>query len=457
MSEFEYRSPDALAYSNLEAERAVIGSAMIDEKVPKLLKEMDINDFTDPGHRVIYAAIMSLIGKGQNVDLVTMNQELSESNKIQLIGGPQYLVKLTAEVITTANVKSYIRIMRECAARKKLKLIGEAMILSSGQLDREVDEIREKAALTIRDIKASEGVTIISQPDAVMKTYEAMGEAQKKEGQKETRIMTGIPRLDKMTGGLTGSKLVIIGARPSVGKSIFAMTICMNAAKQGKRVLYVSLEMEAEELMEREFAAASLVPLSEITSDEISSDSWMKLAESVPTLSSRPIYYCTEAHQIETLRKAAFNLYENGGIDLICVDYIQLMESGKKRTNRQEEVSDISRGLKRLAQELKIPIIVLSQLNRASQKEKRPPTMADARESGAIEQDANLFILLHDPDTKELPSEDLRRLSKNLGDRGMKVIHVNVDKNRQGKKGIFYIAFDGDHMRFLPLSKEEPQ
>lgn len=451
---------DAMAYRNTEAEKSILGAAMQDPRAVKLLKEMDIEDFTEPAHRVIYASIVALEKKGQSIDLVTMHQELSEGNRIGLIGGSPYLMKLINDTPTTANVKSYIRIVRECAARRKLRAIGEELMMKSGSLEQEVDAIREKAALTIRDVKASESVKLISQEEAVMLTYEKMGDAQRKEGQDEKRIMTGIKPLDKMTGGLTGSKLMVIGARPSVGKSIFAMSICMNAAKQGKRVLYITLEMEAEELMEREFASVSLVPLTEITSDEISNDSWMKLAESVPELSSKPITYCTEAHQVEEVRKAAFHLFENGGIDLICVDYIQLMESSKKRSNRQEEVSDISRGLKRLAQELKIPIIALSQLNRSSQKEKRPPTMSEARESGAIEQDANIFLLLHDPDIDELKGdrkEDLRRLHKNLSDRGMKLIYVNVDKNRQGRKGVFYIAFDGDHMRFLPLSREEPQ
>ena len=183
----------------------------------------------------------------------------------------------------------------------------------------------------------------------------------------------------------------------------------------------------------------------------------MKLGESLGPLSARPIYYCTEIHFVEEVRKAAFSLYENGGLDLVCVDYIQLLKTTQKRNSRQEEVADISRGLKWLAQELKIPVIALSQLNRASQKEKRPTTMAEARESGAIEQDANIFLLLHDPDTAELKNDDLRRLSGNLARQGMKLIYVNVDKNRQGKKGVFYIAFDGDHMRFLPISKENPQ
>jgi replicative DNA helicase len=267
--------------------------------------------------------------------------------------------------------------------------------------------------------------------------------------------------LDKRTGGgLIGSKLMMIGARPSVGKSIFALTMCLNAARKGKKVLFSTLEMEADEITERVFANDSLVQLTEITSDEISTESWQKLASSLPAVSRLPIYYCTEADTVEELRRAAFTMYENGGIDLICVDYLQLMSGSKPRYgNRQEEVADISRGLKKLARELNVPIIALSQLSRFEKRDgkRRAPTMSDARESGAIEQDANIFILLHDPTIEELKTEDEKRMHKNLKDRGLTMIQVKIDKNRQGKKGWFYMAFDGDHMRFTPITKEDDQ
>lgn len=445
------------AYTNIEAEINVLGAAMQDDKALKAVVEMDPDDFSEPAHRLILNAMKDLNRAGTPVDLVTMYAEMQKANRIEIIGGAAYLPKLISSVVTTANVKSYIRIVRECATRRRLRGIGESLIQASAEPEKNVDEIRETAALDIRKVKGDGGIKLVNQEQAVIDTYEQLSDAQKREDQPDNRIMTGLGPLDKMTGGLYGSKLMIIGARPSVGKSIFAMTICLNAAKQGKRVLYITMEMKVNELMEREFASASMVNLSEITSGEISEDGWMKLAESIPTLVSKQIFYCTDGYTVEDIRRAAFMLYEDGGIDLICVDYLQLLEGSKKRSNRQEEVSDISRGLKRLAQELNIPIIALSQLNRGNAKEKRPPTMNDARESGAIEQDANIFLLLHDPDVDELKNEDLRRLHKNLGDRGMKLIYVNVDKNRQGRKGIFYIAFDGDHMRFLPLKKEDPQ
>lgn len=457
MRDDEIRGPDKLAYRNIEAEQACLGAALQDKKSVERLKNMSINDFTEPENRVLFASILENNSRGMPVDLVTMHTVLSEQNKLEMIGGDNYLMKLINNVPTTVNMMYYVQLVQECTARRKMKEIGEQLIMSSGHIDEDLDSIREKAALNVREVKGTGGVKLITQQEAVFMTYDKMDKAQRREGQPNDRIMTGIKPLDKMTGGLSGSKLMIIGARPSVGKSIFAMTICMNAAKQGKRVLYVSLEMEADEIMEREFAAVSLVPLTEITSDEISVEGWTKVAEILPSLSAKPIFYCTEIHFVEEVRKAAFSLYEDGGLDLICVDYIQLLKTTQKRNSRQEEVADISRGLKWLAQELKIPVIALSQLNRSSQKEKRPPTMAEARESGAIEQDANIFLLLHDPDISELKNDDLRRLSSNLDKQNMKLIYVNVDKNRQGKKGVFYIAFDGDHMRFLPLSKENPQ
>lgn len=448
--------PDALAYRNPEAERSVLGSALQDPDALHLMAEMESADFTEPAHRVIFQALAEMERKKTPVDLVTVDQKLSEENRIEIIGGTQYLMGLIAGVPTTVNVKAYIQIVRECTARRKLKKIGEALIVASGSTGRELDEIREKAAIAVRDVKVGGSVDLITQEAAVIKTFDKLNDAQRKDNQPEkSRIMTGIARLDKMTGGLYGSKLMIIGARPSVGKSIFAMTICMFAAKQGKRVLYITLEMEEDELMEREFAAESMVSLSEITSDEITPEGWTKLAETMGQMSKYPLWYCTGASHLEEVRKAAMHLNENGGIDLLCVDYIQLLETFKKRNSRQEEVSDISRGLKRLAQELKIPVIALSQLNRASARERRAPTMNDARESGAIEQDANIFLLLHDPDIEEMKTDSLKRLHKNLHDRGMKLLHVNVDKNRQGQKGMFYIAFDGDHMRFLSLSSQQ--
>ena len=458
MSEF---APD-LTYRNLEAERSVLGAAIQDPKAAELVAEMAADEFNEPEHRVIHMAIQRMVKAHTPIDLLTIHKVLSEQKQDAITGGAAYLAKLVGSVPTTANVKTYINIVRECCSRRRMRAIGQALIEASADGTRTVDEIREKAAVTIRDVKAGESIRLISQEEAAITTYEKLAEQQKREDQPETeRIATGIKGIDKRTGGgLIGSKLMMIGARPSVGKSIFALTMCLNAARQQKRVLLSTLEMEADEITERVFANESLVPLTEITSDEISADSWVKLAEALPKVSYLPLYYCTDADTVEELRRAAFSMYENGGIDLICVDYLQLMTGTKNRYgSRQEEVADISRGLKKLARELNVPIIALTQLSRFEKRDKgrKAPTMSDARESGAIEQDANIFILLHDPEIDELKTEDEKRMHKNLKDNGLQMIQVKIDKNRQGKKGWFYLAFDGDHMRFLPIMKEEPQ
>lgn len=435
-----------------EAECSVLGSALLDQEAVKLVVDLQSENFGNPKHVAILNAIKAVEKEGYKVDLVTVTEELKKQNQMDAIGGPTYLTKLCDMTPTTANVKSYIALIREATARRRLKAIGEELINSSVDGTVSVNEIREKAALSIRDVRTGRGVRLISQQEALLSAIDGIDKAQKQKG--ANRIQTGIEVLDRNTGGLDGSKLVVIGARPSVGKSAFAMAIAINAAKAGRRVLYVSLEMEPDEIMQRQIAEESQVRLTEITGTNISQESWIKISEAIGPLSERKIIYSTEGDTVEKVRESAFCLYENDGIDLIIVDYLQLMDSGKKRTNRQEEVADISRGLKKLAQELNIPIIALSQLNRASAIEKRPPTMSDARESGAIEQDANIFILLHDPEPEEISDEFYREAAKNLRAKGMKLLHVNVDKNRQGRTGSFHVAFDGDRMQFLTVRKE---
>lgn len=446
------------AFSNFEAEQSALGAAIRSQSALKLVVELDPAELYYPAHRLILQAMKELYSSNDKVDLVTLDHKLGAAERIKAVGGINYIVEIVEKTPSASGIKSYIGIIKDCAGRRKLKAIGEALIKASGDLERKIDDTREKAALSIKDVRTGDAVPVISQADAVIQTYDKIAESQKQEGQPEKdRIRTGFKKLDELTGGLYGSKMIVIGARPSVGKSIFALTMCVNAARQGKRVLFVSLEMEADEIMEREFAAESSVSLSEITSDKVSTEAWEKLAESMNVISKRQIFYCTEAFTVERVRKAAFQVYESGGLDLICVDYLQLMSVPRGRGNRNEEVSEISRGLKRLAQEMKIPIIALSQLNRSSEKSvggkkvKREPTMSEARDSGAIEQDANIFILLHDPGKDEI-EEHNKETYEALKKQKMKMILVNVDKNRQGKKARFYVAFDGEHQKFINIA-----
>lgn len=449
-------------YASLEAEISTLGAAMQDRKAAMLVAELEQADYTSRQNQAVYVAIKHLLARDEPIDLLTTSTELGAMNALEAVGGNVYLMRMISMVPTTANVKSYINIVRECSSRRQLRALGEALMRASGDASRTVEELREKTALQIRQINASKEINLIRQYDALLTTYGKLEEDQKHPDDERTdRIMTGIGRLDERIGGLKGSKLVVIGARPAVGKSIFALNICVNAAKHGKRVLMISLEMDEEEITERILANESDVSLTEITSGEITDEGWQALAQSTGPVSKFPIWYCTEADTVEKVRKAAFQLYESEGLDMICVDYMQLMSGTfSKSQKRAEQVAEISRGLKKLTQELKIPILALTQLNRNSEDsrsgKKREPTMAEARESGSIEQDANIFILLHQPDIIEMRDDMERETWKQLKANGMSMMRIIVDKNRQGTRGKITVAFDGKHMRFLPLTRMEP-
>ena len=448
------------AYTSVEAEMSVLGAALQDEKCAKLAADIPPEAFFDARHKLVHAAICELVHDGEPVDLVTTDQQLETGDRLQQIGGTAYLIELAQYVPTTANVKAYVKVLYERLARRKLRAIGQRIIELSGNLEEDIDEVRERASVAIRDIHASDSVKLISMLDAAMTTYEHLEQAQRQEAS-DSRITSGISTLDNVLGrSIAGSKLIVVGARPGVGKSVFALTYALNAVRHGKRVLFISLEMDETEIMERVYANDANVSLSVITSGSMQADDWEKIAQSTGLLAPMPLWLCTEAHTVEQIRRAAFQLYENGGLDMIVVDYLQLMDATfAKKQNRQEQVSEISRGLKKLTQELKTPIMALCQLNRASENRSvngartgRQPTMADARESGSIENDANIFMLLHAPSIEEMQTDEAREIHQNLQRAGLRLIHITIDKNRQGKRGRLAVAFDGEHMRFTAIA-----
>ena len=455
----EEKSP----FWNMEAEASTLGAAIQDPKCAKTLAEVSSDLYYDERHQLIHAAVCALVKAGKPVDLVTLDQEMQSRNTLDRIGGAAYLVELIQFVPSTANMKSYLQIVQACAMRRQMRIIAKELADRISDPMQEPNEVREWAARTVREVRMGDSVQLISMYDACMQTYSQLEADQQKPDEPSKKIMSGISTLDNKLGGLRGGEYVAIGARPSVGKSILALTFCVNAAKQGKRVLLVSMEMNEVEITERIFADQSDVPLNQITSGNLSSDAWAGIAKAVRPVSGLPLWYCLEAFTVDKIRRAAYQLYENGGLDLVAVDYLQLMEAAyAKRQSRQEQISEISRGLKQLAAELKIPILVLTQLNRSSvnervdgKKVKREPTMSEARESGSIEQDANIFILLHNPGKDEMRDEEEREVWENLDRQGYTMMRLIVDKNRQGKRGRLTVAFDGDHMRFLPIVRKD--
>ncbi len=449
-------------YYNAEAEQQVLGLALIHSECVRPVIDLNRAELFFPEHQVIHDAICALDAEKKQPDLVSVSDWLTKKQLIEGIGGVGFLMQMIDAAFIPSLMKQHLGIIHECFSRRKQR---EAATEYAKKLDagEDTEETREWMLRQMTEIKEIRSNGLIPITDAMIKTMEVLDEDQKKEDKPTNRILSGISTMDNKLGGLRGSEYVAIGARPSVGKSIFALTYCINAAKQGKRVLLVSLEMDEVQITERVIASQGGGTLNEITSGNITDKGWENIAQVMGPISTLPLWYSTTANTVEKVRRCAYELYEKGGIDLIAIDYIQLMEvqNPNARINRQEEISRISRGLRQMAAELKIPILVLTQLNRSStkgtmikgKKVRQEPTMSEARESGSIEQDANIFMLLHDPDESEMRNEEEKDTYKNLKAQGYQMMRIIIDKNRQGKRGRVTLAFDGDHMRFLPIAR----
>ena len=452
-------------YFNQEAEEQILSLAMKEADCLRQVTELNRAELYFPEHQAIHDAICALAAARTGVDLITVSDWLNRNQKMDAAGGLPMVTGIYGKGFLPSMLKSYLKIVHECYSRRQQRQAAKEYIekLDSGD---NTEETREWMVRQMKDVKEIRDNGLISMQDAAIKTFDQLDKDQKREDQPTNRILSGISTMDNKLGGLRGSEYVAIGARPSVGKSIFALTYCVNAAKQGKRVLLVSLEMDEVSITERVIASQGGGTLNEITSGNITDEGWESIARVIGPIASLPLWYSVTANTVDKIRRCAYELFENGGIDMIAVDYIQLMEApGNGRMNRQEEISQISRGLRLMAAELKIPILVLTQLNRLSTKGqmikgkrvRQEPTMSEARESGAIEQDANIFMLLHDPDESEMRNEEEKEVFRNLKDKGLQMMRIIIDKNRQGKRGRVTLAFDGDHMRFLPIVRDTEQ
>ena len=454
---------DATAFYNLEVEQALIGLCLQRAELTRLVTDSPADLFYDRKNQLIQQAMTALARAKQPIDLLTVDDWLRRNRLSDQAGGAEYLADCAQRGYMFHSADNYLRILKRCAMCRGLAELGKAMMSRAG-MDGDPEEVREWAARQLKELRPGGEVPLIPIADALKLTHTQLAEEQQKQDEPTKKILSGIATLDNRLGGLRGGEYVAIGARPSVGKSILALTFCVNAARQGKRVLLVSLEMNETQITERILADQGDVPMHVITSGNIDQQGWEGINLAMGTVSRLPLWYSLEANTVEKVRRAAYQLYESGGIDMIAIDYLQLMDATySKKQSRQEQISEISRGIRQLAAELKIPILVLTQLNRASvnsrtmngQKVRREPTMSEARESGAIEQDANIFILLHNPERDEMQSDNERQMWDNLTAKGYTTMRMIIDKNRQGKRGRIWVAFDGDHMRFVPIVRKD--
>ena len=383
--------------NDVESEQAVIGSMLTDkEAVSAAIEVLKPEDFYREDNRTIFEAILNLYGRSEPIDIITLKSELSSMGKFEAVGGLEYIAELPDKVPTTANVEQYIKIVEEKSVlRNLIKTANEIITLGYDQTQ-EVDGIidgAEKKIFEVMQKKNQKGYTPIK--DILVETFTELEQLYNQK-QRITGIPTGFSDLDFRTSGLHNSDLILVAARPAMGKSAFALNIATNAAVRAKvPVAIFSLEMSKEQMTSRILCSEAMVDSNKVRTGKIDDEEWSKLAAASGELSEANIYIDdTPGISIMEIRAKCRKMKIEKNIGLVVIDYLQLVQgSGKRGGSREQEIAEISRSLKILAKEINVPVIALSQLSRAP--EQRPdhrPMLSDLRESGSIEQDADIVM-----------------------------------------------------------------
>lgn len=439
-----------------EAEVAVLGGMLIDgDAVPKAVEIVDDSMFYREAHRRIFRAMVRLFQRGQVVDPITIGEELKKSDELELVGGMAYLAELLDAVPTAANIEYHARIVRERAILRRLIEAASQIIRDSYESgEKTVEQVLDEAEQRIFQVAQThdrEGFVWIKK--ILYGAFERIEAIQGAQGG-ITGVPTGFPDLDAMTGGLQKGDLIIVAARPSMGKTSLVTGIGLHAAISHQiPVALFSLEMSKEQLVQRMLCSEALVDLGRLLRGRLTDDDYVRLAQAAGHLNSAPIWIDDSGalSVLEMRAKARRLKADQPELGLIIVDYIQLMHSKGSAENRQQEVSEISRGLKALAKELSVPILALSQLSRApEQRSDHRPQLSDLRESGSLEQDADLVMFLYRPEYYVTP---LEAQEKGLQGRA----ELIIGKQRNGPTGIVELFFRKESTRFESFThREEP-
>lgn len=427
---------------NLEAEAAILGNMILDERaLVSAMEKLDEDCFYASANRTVFIALSQLFTEGTPVDIVTLSEKLGD--KLDSVGGIGYITKIAQNVFTKENLSQYIEIARE---KKMLRNLIDAagQIVDMGMKDEEsATDIIDKSEQLIFGISEQRGTKGFVHIGEVVKTTLSLIDELKKKGGKITGIKTGFTGVDAATAGLQNSDLIILAARPGVGKTSFALNIAENAAIREKvPVAIFSLEMSKEQLVNRVISSEALVESGKLRVGDIDSNDMTKIAHSLKDLVTAPIYIDdTPGINVSEIRAKCRRLKMEKGLGLVVIDYLQLMQGHRRGDNRAQEIGEISRSLKIMAKELNVPVITLSQLSRATEKLSRRPVLSDLRESGSIEQDADIVIMLSRPIAEE--GEEV--------DTSGNIIECNIAKNRAGECGIINLAWRGEYTKFMNL------
>ena len=432
---------------DIEAEQAVIGSMLTDdEAVMAAVERLKADCFYREDNRLIFEAIVNLYNRSEPVDLVTVNDELSSMGNFEKVGGFEYIATLPDKVPTTANVQKYIDIVEEKSTLRKLIKTANEIIELGYNPTEDVEDIMAGAEKKIFDLiqnKNQKSYTPIK--DVLIESFTKLEELYNQKS-KITGIPTGFYDLDDKTAGLHGSDLILVAARPAMGKTAFALNIAANAAiKANTPVAVFSLEMSKDQLVNRILCIEAMVDSNKIMTGKLEEDDWSKLASVVGPISDSGIFIDdTPGISIMEIRTKCRKLKNEQHIGLIVIDYIQLVQGSNNRKNgsREQEIAEISRSLKILAKELDVPVIALSQLSRAvEQRPDHRPMLSDLRESGSIEQDADIVMFLYRDDYYNPDTED-----KNISE-------VIIAKHRAGSTGTVKLLWMGNYTKFDNLAR----
>jgi len=441
MSEMIQRIPP----NNIEAEQSVLGAMLLDKEAISTATEfISGDDFYREAHKEIFEAIVDIYNRGEPVDLITLTEKLKTRNTLEAVGGITFLTNLMDAVPTTHNVKYYAKIVEDKSLLRKLIKSSNEIIQKSYQAGEDIGEIIDEAEKGIFNISLNRSTQgFVHLKNILNANFDRIEQLYLNKG-KITGVPTGFHDLDNKLSGLQKSDLILIAARPSMGKSSFMMNIVQHAAVREKITTAIfSLEMSKEQLTQRLLCSEALIDAHRLRIGDINEDEWVKLARAMGPLSEAPIYIDdTPSISITEMRAKCRRLKLEHDLGLIVIDYLQLMQGKGNAESRQQEISEISRSLKALAREINVPVVALSQLSRAPEmRADHKPVLSDLRESGAIEQDADVVMFLYrdeyyHPDTEK----------KNIGE-------VNIAKQRNGPTGTVELIWLGQFTKFVNKEK----
>jgi len=436
---------DKVPPHNIDAEQSVLGALLLDNSaISKVVRYLRPEDFYVESHRVIFDAILELDESGQAADLVTVTDKLRRSGELEKVGGAAYVATLTSVAPTSANAEYYARIVEEKALLRNLINLATRIAGLGYEGSEDAERLMEEAEKMLLELGSRRTTAVFTEiKDILLDTFKHLEFLYKHKGELNG-VPTGFKDLDRMCQGLQPGDLVIVAGRPSMGKTSFGLCIAFHAAAQTQKpVAIFSMEMSKEQLVQRMLCAEAMVDQHKIRTGFIQDEDWVKLTQKARDMARLPIYIDDSGVlTVRQIRAKARRIHAEKGLGLIVIDYLQLMQGGRRSENRQQEIADISRSLKGLAKELNVPVLALAQLSRSvEQRQDKKPIMSDLRESGSIEQDADVVMFIY---RDEYYNPETERIG---------IADIIVAKQRNGPTGTVELAFLKEFTKFMNIAR----